>query len=123
MNASIDSSRGYLLLRREGGLFGVASADVLGLSRRGGTYRVEVAERGLLADEVVGVVENLDVRPLGLLVRRYWPEASDGGAGGGAIGWAVHGGKPVVVVDSRRPPRALSAGGSEDAEGEMPDGE
>jgi hypothetical protein len=113
MTASKNVPRqGYLLLRREGGLFGVASADVLGLSRRGGTYRVEVAERGLFADEVVGVVENLDVRPLGLLVRRYWPESS----GGGAVGWAIHGGKPVVVVDARRPPRALTEGERSDGE-------
>ncbi len=104
--------QGYLLLRRAGGLFGVASADVLGLSRREGTYRVEVAERGLFADEVVGVVESLDVRPLGLLVRRYWPESSEGRA----IGWAIHGGKPVVVVDARRPPRALTEGERSDGE-------
>jgi hypothetical protein len=102
------SRPGYLLLRRSGALFGVASAAVLGLSRQGAAYRVEVAEHGLLADEVVGVVEDLDVRPLAPLVSRYWPEASGG--------WAVHAGAPVVVVDPCRPPRAL-------AEGEAVDGE
>jgi hypothetical protein len=115
------SRPGYLLLRRSGGLFGVASATVLGLSRRGVAYRVEVAEHDLLADEVVGVVENLDVRPLAALVRRYWPEAT----GGWAVGWAVYAGAPVVVVDPGRPPRALAEGAeaAEAAEGEMLDGE
>jgi len=104
------SRQGYLLLRRLGGLFGVASADVLTLSRRGASYRVEIAESasGLFADEVVGVVADLDVRPLAPLVRRFWPEP--------AGGWAIHAGAPVVVVDPRRPPRALK-------EGDLPDGE
>jgi hypothetical protein len=111
---------GYLLLRRLGGLFGVASAKVLALSRRGAFYRVEIAPIAhvadtpagaggvLLADEVVGVVADLDVRPLAPLVRRFWPEP--------AAGWAIHAGDPVVVVDPCRPPRAL-------AEGDVPDGE
>jgi hypothetical protein len=111
------SGAGYLLLRRDGGLFGVASAAVLGLSRRGADYRVEIADGsgagggGLLADEVLGV-EKLDVRPLGRLVRRYWPEA--------AGGWAIHAGAPVVVVDPLRPPLVCSA---KQLEGEIPDGE
>jgi hypothetical protein len=95
---------GYLLLRRAGGLFGVASRAVRGLTRSGGAFRIEV-EAGvpdLLADEVVGVVEALDIRPVAPLVRRFWPEPADG--------WAVHGGSPVVVVDPRRPPRALAEG-------------
>jgi hypothetical protein len=106
------SGAGYLLLRRDGGLFGVASADVLGLSRRGADYRVEMGERGLFADEVVGVIEKLDVRPLGRLVRRYWPES--------AGGWAIHAGAPVVVIDPLRPPLALA---QKSVEGEIPDGE
>jgi hypothetical protein len=99
---------GYLLLRRSGGLFGVASADVLSLSRQGASYRVEIAACGLLADEVVGVVEDLDVRPLTPLARHYWPEAADG--------WAIHAGSPLVVVDPRRPPQTLQ-------EGDPPDGQ
>jgi hypothetical protein len=107
------SGAGYLLLRRGGGLFGVASADVRGLSRRGLDYRVEIADAGnsLLADEVLGV-ETLDVRPLGRLVRRYWPET--------AGGWAIHAGAPVVVVDPLRPPLVFAA---KLAEGEIQDGE
>lgn len=117
------NGQGYLLLRRAGGLFGVASAAVRGLSRQGTAFRVEVALSPLLADEVVGVVESLDVQPLSPSVRRYWPEP--------AGGWAVHRGVPVVVVDPDRPPRAISEGmegmegmeGVEGVEGETPDGE
>jgi len=105
------NGQGYLLLRRAGGLFGVASAAVTGLSRQGDSYRVEVARlevAPLLADEVVGVVPSLEVRPLSAAVRRYWPEP--------AGGWAVHRGEPVVVVDPDRPPRALAEGESADGE-------
>jgi hypothetical protein len=71
---------------------------------------------GLLADEVVGMIEKLDVRPLGPLVRRYWPEA--------AGGWAIHAGTPVVVVDPLRPPRVLREELAEErVEGEIVDGE
>jgi hypothetical protein len=110
------SAAGYLLLRRDGGLFGVASADVRGLTRRGLDYWVDIADivgsgKGLLADEVLGV-ETLDVRPLGRLVSRYWPET--------AGGWAIHAGAPVVVVDPLRPPLVFAA---KLAEGEIPDGE
>jgi hypothetical protein len=107
------SHQGYLLLRRAGALFGVASAAVRTLERQGAVYRVTIGQEaigqvgiggntgaeGLLADEVLGVVEDLEVRPLSALVRRYWAEA--------AGGWAVHAGAPVVVVDLGRPPRAL----------------
>ncbi|HTQ78360.1 MAG TPA: hypothetical protein VMM92_00075 [Thermoanaerobaculia bacterium] len=102
------SRQGYLLLRRAGGLFGVASAEVRGLERRGAIYRIEVDDRHLLADEVVGVIDQLEVRPLAPLAHRFWPEP--------AYGWAVHAGAPVVVVDPHRPPVALE-------EGELADGE
>jgi hypothetical protein len=102
------SRPGYLLLRRSGGLFGVASAAVLSLSRRGDCYRIEIAACGLFADEVVGVVDDLDVRPLSPLVRRYWPEP--------AGGWALHAGAPLVVVDPYRPPQTLRQGGPPDGE-------
>lgn len=96
------SRQGYLLLRRGGGLFGVANADVVGLSRRGALYRIEIRRGRLLADEVVGVVEDLDVRPMTPIARLYWAEP--------VSGWAVHAGAPVVVVDSARLPHALEEG-------------
>jgi hypothetical protein len=92
-------SRGFLLLRRAGGVWGIANAAVEGLARRGADFRVTAGGASLVADEVLGVVEDLAVRPPAPVVRRFWPEA--------AAGLAVHGGLPLVVVDPDRPPRAL----------------
>ena len=100
----------YLLLRRGGACFGVASSDVERLVRQEGGYRLEVAGRALAADEVLGVVGDLAVRPLAPVLRRFWPEA--------AGGWAVSGRLPVVVVDPRRPPRALEVEEGELAHGD-----
>lgn len=97
---------GFLLLRRAGGLWGLANAEVQGLARRGGAYRVATAGGELAADEVVGVVPALALRPPARLLGRFWPEA----AAGLALGLAVVGGEPVVVIDPRRPPRALVSG-------------
>jgi hypothetical protein len=101
---------GYLLLRRDGTLWGVANRDVESLARQGEGYRLQVAGRALAADEILGVVGALEVRPLSDVVRRFWPEA--------AGGWAVSGRLPVVLVDPRRPPRALELEG-----GELPHGD
>lgn len=101
---------GYLVLRRGGGFWGVASREVERLARRGGGYRLEVGGHALAADEILGVVGDLAVRPLAAVVRRFWPEASGG--------WGVSGRLPVVVVDPRRPPRALEV-----EEGELADGD
>lgn len=90
---------GYLLLRRAGGLWGIANAAVLGLARRSGGFAVTVDGGALVADEILGVVEELPVRPAAPVVRRFWPEAS--------AGVAVHEEVPLVVVDPGRPPRAL----------------
>lgn len=100
---------GFLLLRGAGSLWGLASAAVQGLARRGDTYRVETAGGTLAVDEVLGVAPLL-VRPLPSLVHRFWPEAADG--------WAVVGGEPVVVVDPQLPPRALRIPGSTEEERE-----
>lgn len=90
---------GYLLLKRAGGLWGIANAAVLGLARRDGGFAVTVEGGALVADEILGVVEELGVRPAAPVVRRFWPEAS--------AGVAVHEEVPLVVVDPDRPPRAL----------------
>lgn len=90
---------GLLLLRRAGGVWGVASAAVVGLAARGGGYRISVGESALAADEILGVVDGLRVHPPAPVLRRFWPEALDG--------LAVHGRMPVVVVDPRCPPAAL----------------
>jgi hypothetical protein len=98
----VPGARGFLLMRRAGGLWGIANEAVDGLRRDGTEYRIAVGAETLAADEIVGVVETLNVRPAAAL-RRFWPEA--------AAGMAVHGGLPVLVVDPRRLPAALLCGG------------
>ncbi|HEX9942615.1 MAG TPA: hypothetical protein VGG03_11390 [Thermoanaerobaculia bacterium] len=96
---SVPCARGFLLLRRAGGVWGIASAAVDGLAARNGGYRIAVGDGALAADEILGVVEELSVHPLTAVLRRFWAEAP--------AGLAVHGRLPVVVVDPRRPPAAL----------------
>jgi len=102
---SVPHARGFLLLRRGGGLWGIANAAVDGLARHGVDYRITIGGSGgngggdLVADEILGVVEDLRVWPLAPAVSRFWPEA--------AAGLALHGREPVVVVDPGRPPAAL----------------
>lgn len=91
--------KGFLLLRRGGGLWGIASSAVDSLSRRDGAYRIGVGENAILADEIVGVVDDLPVRPSAGVLGRFWGEP--------AAGLAIHGELPLVVVDPRRPPGAL----------------
>jgi hypothetical protein len=111
-----------LLLRRGGGLWGVAHAAVREVSRRGRGYRVRLTPEGedgddreLAADAVVGVVDGLAVRPAGGVMARYWSEP--------AGGLAVHGTTPLVVVDPERPPSFLRADAGEDLETEVDDGD
>jgi hypothetical protein len=104
--------RGYLLVRRDGVLWGVENGAVEGLSRHGAQFRLAVGGAELGVDEVVGVVAELAVWPLAGALRRFWPDT--------AGGLAVHAQAPLVIVDPRRPPRALRIAGSE---GEMSDGE
>jgi hypothetical protein len=96
---SVPHARGYLLLRRAGGVWGIANSAVDGLSRRGAGYRIAIGDGALAADEVLGVVADLRVRPAAPVIRRFWPEA--------LAGVAVHGDLPVVVVDPGHPPAAL----------------
>ncbi|HSL85189.1 MAG TPA: hypothetical protein VLF66_20640 [Thermoanaerobaculia bacterium] len=97
-----------LLLRRGGGLWGVAHAAVAEVSRRGRGYRLRLIPAGeggagceLAADAVVGVADGVAVRPAGGVLAHYWSEA--------AGGLAVHGTTPLVVVDPERPPSFLRA--------------
>lgn len=94
--------RGYLLLRRGGGVWGIESERVTGLAKSGGNgaaYRVTTAEAALAADEILGVAAELAVRPPAQAVARFWPAGSDG--------CALWSGLPVAVVDPLDPPRAL----------------
>jgi hypothetical protein len=108
---SVPGAQGFLLLRRGGGLWGIANAAVDGLARQGRDYRITIAGSGgsdLVADEILGVVEELRVWPLAPMVRRFWSEP--------AAGLAVHGREPVVVVDPRRLPAALRSGAEDGPE-------
>jgi hypothetical protein len=95
----VPGARGFLLMRRAGGVWGIANEAVDGLSREGGEYRVAVGAETLAVDEIVGVVETLRVRPAAPALRWFWPEA--------AAGMAVHGGLPLIVVDPLKVPAAL----------------
>ncbi len=110
---SVPHAPGVLVLRRGGGLWGIPNAQVEGLARQGGEYRVTTGAGVLAADEILGVVAELAVRPVPAVIRRFWPEAS--------VGMAVHGAQPVVMVDPRHPPAALRIDGGERPDG-RPDG-
>jgi hypothetical protein len=111
--------RGYLLVRRDGVLWGVSNGAVEGLSRNGAQLRIAVGGATLGVDEVVGVVPELAVWPVTGAMRRFWPDV--------AGGLAVHADAPLVIVDPRRPPRALRLDDESDPEerieGEVTDGE
>lgn len=103
---------GYLLVRRDGVLWGVSNGAVQRLSRYGAGFRFGVGGAELAVDEVVGVVPELAVWPVAAAVRRFWPDV--------AGGLAVHAEAPLVIVDPARPPRALRL---EVFEGETGNGE
>ena len=117
--------RGYLLVRRDGVLWGVSNGAIQGISRDGACFRLAVGGAALGVDEVVGVVPELAVWPVTGAVRRFWPDV--------AGGLAVHAEAPLVIVDPQRPPRALRLADGEDGdegsdrgeriEGEVTDGE
>jgi hypothetical protein len=96
---SVPHARGFLLVRAAGGVWGIANADVDGLAARGTGYRISACGEVLAADEILGVVEGLSVRPTAPVLRRFWSETP--------AGLAVYGRLPVVVVDPRYPPAAL----------------
>ena len=93
------TGKGYLLVRRGGALWGVDNAAVQSLKRGDGGFLLGVTAGELRIDEIVGVVTELAVRPVTAALTRFWPEA--------AGGLAVYAAEPLVVVDPRRPPRAL----------------
>ena len=93
----------YLLLLRDGGVWGVSNETVLGVGRQEHEYHVQILSgegaRQLVADEVLGVVEGLKVWPPAGVLQRFWS--------GTPRGLAVHGGSPILVVDPDRPPATL----------------
>lgn len=106
---NVPLGQGFLLLRRAGGVWGIANSAVEGLAWKDGGYRLEVGGAALAADEILGVVKDLRILPA-LVLRRFWAEEP--------VGLAVHGLLPVVVVDPERVPAALRpAGGAGGAAG------
>lgn len=103
---------GVLLLRRAGRLWGVEDRAVRRVSAEadagaGVRYAIATADGELVADEVLGVVETLAVRPAGDVFTRLW--------GRGARGLAVHDTAPLVVIDPADPPAELKpTAGDED---------
>jgi hypothetical protein len=97
-------SGAFLVLRRDGATWAVAQPEVHGLVRRGGGFEVAVAAGTLAADEVLGVTAELRCHPAGRVLRRFAPEA--------ARGLAIHGERPLVLIDAHAPPRSLLATGA-----------
>lgn len=85
-----------LLMRRDGGLWGVVHDAVRTVTRGRDGYRIWLLNDELTADDVLGVIEDMRVWPAGGVLGRYWGEKADG--------LAVHGSIPLVVVDPDRPP-------------------
>jgi hypothetical protein len=100
---SVPDARGFLLLRRAGGLWGIANATVEGLAAEDGGYKVTAGGEALFADEILGVVTDLRVHPPAPVLRRFWSEARSKAI----TGLAVYGRVPVVMVDPRQPPEIL----------------
>lgn len=105
--------RGFLILRRDGVLWGIDNAAVAGLTRRIDRYRIDLGSRTLAADDILCVVDGLSVRPLAAAVQRFCPGVAEGVAG-----MAVHGEQPLLVVDPRQPPRLLWLEEGEGIDGE-----
>ena len=109
--------RGFLILRRDGVLWGIDNAAVAGLTRRSDRFRIDVAMdpgiQALVADDILCVVDGLRVWPLAGAVQRFCP-----GLSGGVAGMAVHGEQPLLVVDPRQPPRLLWLEEGEGSDGE-----
>jgi hypothetical protein len=113
---SSPAGRGFLILRRDGVLWGIDNAAVAGLTRRSDryqSYQIDTGGRALAADEILCVVEGLRVWPLAHAVQWFCP-----GVSAGVAGMAVHGEQPLLVVDPRQPPRLLWLEEGEGIDGE-----
>lgn len=94
-----------LIVRQADALWAIPRASVRAVTRGAGgagrraPVRIEVGGRTLRAAEVVGFAAELAVRPLGAVLRRFWPAT--------ALGMAVHEGRPLLVVDPGAPPASL----------------
>lgn len=67
----------------------------------GGRVALKLADGELVADAVLGTIEDTAIRPTGPVLRHFWPQP--------CLGLAVFSGLPIVVVNPNALPRALSA--------------
>lgn len=88
---------GFLVVRRNGTLWGLPAEAVAGIERVVNAprdtqaYQVRLADGGSLAVEaVLTLAEELPVRPLSTLLRRFLPP--------GSSGLALHGGEPILLL-------------------------
>lgn len=112
VSAGAAGGRGFLILRRDGVLWGIDNTAVAGLTRGSDRFRIDVGSRPLAADDILCVVDGLRVWPLAAAVQRFCPEVA-----GGVAGMSVHGEQPLLVVDAQRPPRLLWLDEGEEGEG------
>ncbi len=90
----------WLVLRRGGCLWGVASSEVRAVSTDSTACRVELAsERHVFAEAVLGVERGLDVKPVGAVLRSFVPA--------GCSGLASCAQGPLLVIDAKAPPAVL----------------
>lgn len=89
----------YLILRREGRLWGVPEDAVSHVERTTSGVTVATSLTVLGADEVLGVRGLTDPRAVGALAARFIHERY--------AGFAVLDGEPVILVDELDPPRSL----------------
>ena len=92
----------WLLVRRQGSLWGVPREQVQGIRlAQGGEIRLASGSRTLIVDEVLGLEGGASVRPAGPLVR--WATLAS------CQGLAATGAGPALVIDPIDPPSELSA--------------
>ncbi|MFI5168134.1 MAG: hypothetical protein ACHQQS_16120 [Thermoanaerobaculales bacterium] len=91
--------KNYLVWRRDAVTWGMASAAVRSVAQRGSGIAIHTDGGSIGADAILGVDAPLEVTPLGVVLRHFWPEP-----GAGLAVWA---GTPLVVVDELRLPHPL----------------
>jgi hypothetical protein len=94
----------FLVLRRSGGTWALPDGCVRAVGRGDSGLRVATTGGVLVADEVIGFAQRLEVRAPGGVLAAMWGES--------CIGLAVLAGVPVVVIDPTQPPFALREEGA-----------
>ncbi len=82
---------GFLVVRRDGVLWGLDAAAVASIVKVAPSYQVRLANGGSLAvDAVLTLAGELQIRPLSRRLRRFLPR--------GSSGLAMHGGEPILLM-------------------------